>query len=460
MISPKGKEKKDDKSLLSVNDDEIDLRVFFKFCLRNKVFIGAITFLFIFLSLIAYKLKSKTWEGYFQIVLSSNNQSSDFSRIGSLEDSSILNLLTQGDNGSGLKTQVAILESPAVLLPVFDYVKKEKIVNNPNTPMIFPSWKKNLNIELQKGTSVLRITYQDSDKNLIIPVLKRISEEYKLFSIKNKKETLNSAKIYLNKQISSYRKRSSESLNKVQDYSLENNLEIFPDDLSFDNKGLNTQFNSRSSSFNAQSRNSNFFLNTDIEILRIRTTNKARMIDLQIKKIKELDETSEEIEYISTTVPGIVSSQTFKELQSIDSKLVELKSKYTNKEPEILRLSEKRKILMAILKEKTLGYLEAQKINLEATIETTIRPKNVLLKFKEYIRDASRDETILIGLENNLRYLELEEAKLEKPWELIYQPTLNINPVKPVLNYYLALGIVLGLVSSTIIAKFKEKKII
>ena len=184
------------------------------------------------------------------------------------------------------------------------------------------------------------------------------------------------------------------------------------------------------------------------------------MIDLQIKKIKELDETSEEIEYISTTVPGIVSSQTFKELQSIDSKLVELKSKYTNKEPEILRLSEKRKILMAILKEKTLGYLKAQKINLEATIETTIRPKNVLLKFKEYIREASRDETILIGLENNLRYLELEEAKLEKPWELIYQPTLNINPVKPVLNYYLALGIVLGLVSSTIIAKFKEKKII
>ena len=97
-------------------------------------------------------------------------------------------------------------------------------------------------------------------------------------------------------------------------------------------------------------------------------------------------------------------------------------------------------------------------MNLEATLETTIRPKNVLLKFKEYIRDANSDEEILIGLENNLRYLELEEAKLEKPWELIYQPTLKINPVKPILNRYLALAITLGFVSATIIAKFKEKK--
>ncbi len=455
MSSPEDKENKDDKSLLSFNSDEIDLRIFLKFVLRNKLFIGAITFLFIFLSLIAYKLKSKTWEGYFQIVLSNSNES-NFSRIGSFDDSSILSLLNQRGRGSGLNTQVAILESPAVLLPVFDYVKKEKLVDKPNTNIMFPSWKNNLNIELQKGTSVLKINYQDSDKNLIIPVLKRISEEYKLFSIKNKKETLNSAKIYLNKQISSYRKRSSESLNKVQDYSLENNLEIFPDDLSFDNE----QLNSRSSNSKTQSINGNFFLNTDIEFLRIRTKNKLRMIDLQIKKIKEVDETSEEIEYISTTLPEIVSSPTFEELQNIDSQLIELKSKYTNKEPEILRLSEKRKIVLVILKEKTLGYLKAQKMNLEATLETTIRPKNVLLKFKEYIRDATSDEKILIGLENNLRYLELEEAKLEKPWELIYQPTLKINPVKPILNYYLAFGIVLGLLSGIIMAKFKEKKII
>ena len=457
MSSSEGKENKDDKSLLSVNSDEIDLRIFFKFVLRNKVFIGAITFLFIFLSLIAYKLKSKTWEGYFQIVLSSNNES-NFSRIGSFDDSSILSLLTQRGRGSGLKTQVAILESPAVLLPVFDYVKKVKLVDNPNSKIMFPSWKNNLNIQLQKGTSVLKITYQDSDKNLIIPVLKRISEEYKLFSIQNKKEVLNSAKIYLNKQIKSYRKRSSESLNKVQDYSLENNLEIFPDDLIFDNLEGNSNLNSISSNLKTQSGSGNFFLNTDIEILRIRTTNKLRMIDLQIKKIKEVDETSEEIEYISTTLPEIVSSPTFEELQNIDSQLIELKSKYTNKEPEILRLSEKRKIVLVILKEKTLGYLKAQKMNLEATLETTIRPKNVLLKFKEYIRDANSDEEILIGLENNLRYLELEEAKLEKPWELIYQPTLKINPVKPILNRYLALAITLGFVSATIIAKFKEKK--
>lgn len=453
MVYSEDTEENNNKFLSKSDGDEIDLRIFFRFLTRNKIFIGLITFLFILLSLIAYNLKRKTWEGYFQIVLSGNSQKVNFSNLGSLNDPSILSLLTQGEIGGNLKTQIAILESPAVLLPVFDYVKKEKKEEEPNKNLIFPSWQKNnLKIELQKGTSVLKIVYQDSDKSLILPVLKRISEEYKLFSLKNKNDELNSAKIYLNNQIESYRKRSSESLKKVQNYSLEKNLEIFPDSLS-----LNT-LQSGEANLNSQPDDNSFFLNTDIEILRIRTSNRIRTIDLQIKKIEELGRESEEIQYISATIPPLVSSNLYLELQNIDGKLAEVKSKYTNKEPEILKLSTKREFLVELLKEQTLGYLKAERMKLEALRETTIRPKNVLLKYKEYIRNAARDEKILVGLENNLRFLELEEAKLKKPWELIYQPTIRINHVKPILSIYLFSGIALGFVSGSIFAFYRETK--
>ena len=44
-----------------------------------------------------------------------------------------------------------------------------------------------------------------------------------------------------------------------------------------------------------------------------------------------------------------------------------------------------------------------------------MRPKGVLLKYKELVRDAARDESTLISLENELRFIELEAAKSEDP---------------------------------------------
>ena len=62
-------------------------------------------------------------------------------------------------------------------------------------------------------------------------------------------------------------------------------------------------------------------------------------------------------------------------------------------------------------------------------MEAAMRPKGVLLKYKELIREAARDEATLIKLENDLRLLELQRAKISDPWQLITQPTLLDNPV-------------------------------
>ena len=56
-------------------DDEIDLRIFKNFFLRNKILIGSFSFIFFFLASFYSLTIKKTWEGKFQIVLSDENQS-------------------------------------------------------------------------------------------------------------------------------------------------------------------------------------------------------------------------------------------------------------------------------------------------------------------------------------------------------------------------------------------------
>ena len=49
-------------------------------------------------------------------------------------------------------------------------------------------------------------------------------------------------------------------------------------------------------------------------------------------------------------------------------------------------------------------------------MEAAMRPKGVLLKYKELIREAYRDEATLVSLENQLRRFELESSRQMDPW--------------------------------------------
>ena len=84
-----------------------------------------------------------------------------------------------------LKTQVEILKSPSVLMPVFDFYKSNSNEDNLNN-LRFKNWKENLRIELEDGTSVLNLSYLDKNKEIIIPVLNKISTIYQSY-INNRK---------------------------------------------------------------------------------------------------------------------------------------------------------------------------------------------------------------------------------------------------------------------------------
>ena len=91
-------------------------------------------------------------------------------------------------------------------------------------------------------------------------------------------------------------------------------------------------------------------------------------------------------------------------------------------------------------------------------MQAAMRPKGVILKYKELIRQAQRDESVLVALENELRQIELEQAKVKDPWKLITKPTLSKYPVAPKRRNIGFTGLLIGFFFGSIICFLKERK--
>ena len=152
----------------------INLINIYKTIARNKILYFMITGSTIFASLILAFAIKKVWGGQFQIVINEKNKSTSISpQLANLAGIDI-------QKGNALNTQVEILKSPSVLMPVFDFYKSNNNQNDLNN-LRFKKWKENLRIELEDGTSVLNLSYLDKNKKIIIPVLNKISTIYQSY---------------------------------------------------------------------------------------------------------------------------------------------------------------------------------------------------------------------------------------------------------------------------------------
>ncbi|RPG19612.1 MAG: hypothetical protein CBC84_000030 [Pelagibacteraceae bacterium TMED124] len=431
-------------------DDDINLNLLLKKLIRNKTIIGSISLIsFILACLYSLSLK-KLWEGQFQIVLDTNKE-----RTNSIQLNPALQRFTglakMGSNS--LQTEVGILESPSVLMPIFELVNAEKKkLNTDMKELDFLKWKeKNLEIKLKKGTSILNIFYRDTDRELILPVLNTMTKTYQEYSGRNKRRSQDLTKDYLNKQITLFKNKSKKSINKAQEFAIDQ-------DLNFQNFNRDIQ----DYSFNKTSQNKLgqglLIPNIGIENIRVNAANEIRRIDSQINKIKEIGNDYEQLQYIGSTIPALVEEGLPKSLKEIEDKLVDLRSKYTEKDRSIIRLIEKRDLLISLLKKRSIGILEAQKLVSEAQMNAAMRPKGVLIRYKELIREAQNDESTFIDLENQLRLVNLEMAKFSDPWELITEPTVQSSPVAPNKRRIGLIGLIFGLFLGALVSLYKEKK--
>ena len=141
--------------------------------------------------------------------------------LGNLRESLNLN-----NKRESLTTEVEILKSPSVLFSVFEYVKENSDVSDKvKENWRFTDWEENkLSIKLQRGTSVLNLAYRDKNKDIIIPVLNMISEEYQRYSGRERERNIEKGSEYLKNQVDIFKKKSKDSLYKVQLFAIEQDL--------------------------------------------------------------------------------------------------------------------------------------------------------------------------------------------------------------------------------------------
>ena len=109
-----------------------------------------------------------------------------------------------------------------------------------------------------------------------------------------------------------------------------------------------------------------------------------------------------------------------------------------------------------MLKKKIYGFLnEELKIAL-ITIEKSKRPKEIIFKYKQLVREAQRDEITLNKILNEKNLLALEKARQEKSWDLITNPTVMNNPIAPRRKRIVLLGILFGIGIGSIISLMRE----
>jgi len=412
------------------SNDQFDLLRIFEIIFKSPKIIFATTSLSLIVSIFYAFLVKPLWQGEFQIVL---------------EDTDLVEAANMGSRGANLLgitrgpnrllTEVEILESPSVLKPVFDFVKEQKKFQGVDTSGYrFKKWKKRLNINLIEDTSVLNITYKDINKNLISEVISKISQEYQDYSGQKREKRLDDGLQYLLEQINVYKDKSISSSKNAQTYAKNNNLSYIEEETDDGVIGY-----------------------IDVERLRLNAIRKINNLELQISQLKELEEDAEKIKYFGTLIPKL-NALRLEELINLDTKLLKLRTIYKDNDSLIKEIKSEKELLIKDIKNQAFGLLNAELLEAKNQFEISKRPKGVLTKYRELLREAKRNQATLITLESNLQKLILEKARNQDPWKLISKPTVLDKPISPVKRKIVAMGFLGGLFFGSVIGFLKYKK--
>ena len=421
-------------------DGEIDLRGTADALIRRWPWIlsgGALGLLMSGISLITAK---PVYQGEFQIVLSQgNSQSSAASLLAQNPAVSALMGLSGANANDSIATEVEILNSPSVLRPVFDAVKARK-PGSIARKMRFQNWAQSaITVEEQKGTSVLKVEFRDTDEKLVLPITKMISKAYQSYSNRGRSRELANVVLYLRSQIALIKPQAKASSRAALDYGYANDLGLL-DGLPLAGFVAGASFSENGSSQGAQVSGTG----GSVEATRTKAQQKVKALEVQIKEAVKAGAGS--LYFASQLASLTDKSSTFDQLTTVETRLAELRSRFKDNDPLVQRLMRQRLSLIKYINQQTIALLKGELDLSKATLQALNRPKNVVSRHRELTQQALRDEATLVTLQNQLKQFELEQARATSPWELISTPTLLDGPVSPRKKLTLAIGLVAGLV--------------
>ena len=412
-------------------DDEIDLRQLAATLRRHWRLIAKVASGALVLSGIYAFSQPRVWEGEFQIVLASGD--SGGGRLAQLAAANpmLANLAGLGGGGgeASLETEVKILESPSVLKPVYDFVRASKQRAGKNVEgMRFSAWVKSVDVELEKGTSVLNIAYTDTDKELVLPVIQRISKEYQIYSGRDRRRDIANAVAYLRASIAELSPKAEASMQRAQDYALSNGLGL-QDSLPASSGGSEGSKGGAGGSVEANRQQAQ----AQVTLLQQQLAGAQAAGNRVLFQAPQLE----------------ANAELYGRYQQLEAQLTQKRAVLRDNDDLIRNLERQRQSLITTLNRQTIGLLQGQLATAQAALQASSRPKEMVLKHRELVRQALRDERTLVELENQLQLAQLEQAKQTDPWELISTPTLLDAPVAPRKSRILALGLLVGIVAGS-----------
>tara|TARA_B100000886_G_scaffold340268_1_gene308828 strand:- start:1803 stop:3437 length:1635 start_codon:yes stop_codon:yes gene_type:complete len=407
-------------------EGEIDLLKLFLLLKRRKKIVFIFGIFSIILGLIRAFTVPRTWQGEFQIVANNSSTSSAVSNI-----SIPFSPFNSKFQSSDLKTDIEILKSPSVLLSIYEFVKEKKNLKG----MRFDTWKKSININLQGGTKVLTLEYRDQEKDLILPVLNKISRTYQNYSGKRREREIEINTKFYRMQIPNLRKKYNASIYDATKFAAKYDLGID----------------------NSTESNGNLFTPISIENERVEESNKLRLIDEKIKNLSNEEITFDKIKYFAEVTEKFPSiSQYILQIQNLDNKINVANNIYTSNEIALKSLEAERLRNFKTLKKNLRGILEAKKTEAINKIEASKRPPEVLAKYQQLISEIKINRLALNKMELDYQNLLIEKEREKDPWELITKPSLLPYPVAPNKKVLILTIFSIGLFLSFLTAFIKE----
>jgi uncharacterized protein involved in exopolysaccharide biosynthesis len=410
-------------------DDEIDLRQLAAALQRRWRLIAKVAGGTLLLSAAYAFLSKPVWEGEFQIVLASEQGGGG--RLAQLAAANPMLAGLAGLGGAGgkdsLETEVKVLESPSVLKPVYDFVRSSKQRAGENVDDLrFSDWfKDNLTVKLEKGTSVLNIAYTDTDRSLVLPVIERISRAYQTYSGRDRRRDVANAVTYLRQSIDALAPKAEDSMQRAQAYALSHGL------------GLNDGMPTAAADKGAGGGSGGGSVEANRQLAQ------ARVLLLE----QQLAQARSSGGNVLFQAPQLkANDELYAQYQAVEARLSDLRSRLRDNDELVRNLQRQRLSLINTLNRQTIGLLQGELDTARAALQSASRPNEVVLRHRELVRQALRDERTLVELENQLQLAQLEQAKQTEPWELISTPTLLDKPVAPRKGRILALGLLAGLV--------------
>ena len=407
----------------AIKEDEFSLIDLFSHIFKNRKLIGTITIIGTIFSSFIILRKPDIYFGEFQIVLSSEKPKTFQSLASELEGLAGLSGLA-GSIGKedDIKTQVEVLQSPSVLLDIFEFTKSEKILKNERYKKLgFGGWRENFAFTLKKNTSVLNLSYRDEHKDLIIPVLKKVSEAYQKFSGKKRKRQIELGYKFYEDQIQLYREKSLASLTNAQVFGSNNQISLATNVQENENRSPSLQNN---------------LLLTDSEKSVAESSAYIKRIDEQMLYVNSLQGSGEEASVLISLINSLDTKSKEKnkvslELEKIDSDISLNSTLFTDNDPSIINLKNKKDNLSLTLKKQIISLLKAQRNLANSNLQSSYRPPEVITEYKQLVSESLRDQFTYNQLLNEYRALKLFKAQDVDPWELITKPTLLPFPVEP-----------------------------